>query len=174
MNGNLIFRTINDASKKKTKDDQRKGEDLLRRIGSVPSYEQIISKYKEERDLTRHAGAGKRREKIDENVEINGEEIDIEEAVFTIEGDDLNTSVELQEVEREFDLHSPHAPPQEISTSWSPALTGSSSRALPSCSASMATHSSCCLMILASISRKQLLISSFVKSKAGHSSILSM
>ena len=119
----------------RTKDDRGKGEDLLRRIGSSPSYEQIISKYKEERDLTRHAGAGKRREKVDENVEINGEEIDIEEAIFTIEGDDLDTSVELQEVEREFDLHSPHAPPQEISTSWGLASTGSTSRAPPTGSA---------------------------------------
>jgi hypothetical protein len=44
----------------RSKDDRGKGEDLLRRIGFEPSYDQIISKYKEERDSTRHAGVGKR------------------------------------------------------------------------------------------------------------------
>ena len=34
------------------------GEDMLRRVGTTQSYTQIISKYREEKDLTRHVGYG--------------------------------------------------------------------------------------------------------------------
>ena len=85
----------------KTKNDVGTGEDLLRRIGSTLSYEQIIGKYKDERDVTRHAGAGMRRLVENHNVEIDGEEVDIEEIDFDVAGADLNTSVELQDIVRE-------------------------------------------------------------------------
>ena len=41
--------------------DVASGVNLLRRVGSNPIYEQIIGKYREEQDVTRHAGAGRRR-----------------------------------------------------------------------------------------------------------------
>ena len=98
----------------KTKNDVGTGEDLLRRIGSTPSYEQIIGKYKDERDVTRHAGAGMRRLVENHNVEIDGEEVDIEEIDFDVAGADLNTSVELQEIVREFDEDYSKDDPTEI------------------------------------------------------------
>ena len=42
----------------KSRNDMEIGQELLRRIGGTPSYEQIVSKYKEARDVTRHAGVG--------------------------------------------------------------------------------------------------------------------
>ena len=98
------------------------GEDLLRRIGSTPSYSQIISKYKQERDLTRHAGYGGRNndhmaesddlEDIAENesqeddldnvVEINGQEVGLDDIAFDLQQADFNNSFELNEVSSSF------------------------------------------------------------------------
>ena len=89
------------------RDDIGKGEDLLRRIGSAPSYDQIISKYKEDRDVERHAGAGKRRK----NKDLEIDETNVDEVDNSV--NELNISVELQEVVAEFDEHSSHAPPTE-------------------------------------------------------------
>ena len=99
--------------------DESYGEDLLRRIGSTPSYDEIISKYKEDRDLGRHAGAGSRKyddelfgeqeTNIDDNVELEGQEINIEEIAFDINDiEDLNTSIELEEVASTFDQKNSH------------------------------------------------------------------
>ena len=69
------------------------GEDLLRRIGSAPSYDQIIDKYKHDRDMTRHAGAGRRRVP---KVEV---EVNIDEIEFGHDSE-LNTSVIARSSER--------------------------------------------------------------------------
>ena len=100
----------------KRKFDMSYGEDMMRRIGSTPSYSQILSKYKQDRDLTRHAGYGGFKI-IQNTVEIEGQEVDLEDATFENNLDDLNennldeenlddlnNSIELQEVVSTFDL----------------------------------------------------------------------
>ena len=64
----------------RTRQDVGTGEDLLRKIGSAPSYDQIIGKYKQERDLTRHAGAGRRR---NQDIILEGQILDINEVEFS-------------------------------------------------------------------------------------------
>ena len=60
------------------------GQDLLRRIGSTPSYDQIVSKYKETRDITRHAGYGGYNPRK-EQVEVDGTMISLADAEFEME-----------------------------------------------------------------------------------------
>ena len=115
--------------------DESYGEDLLRRIGSTPSYDQIISKYKEDRDLGRHAGAGSRKyddelfgeqeTNIDDNVELEGQEINIEEIAFDINDiEDLNTSIELEEVASTFDQDMSEEQPSEVEPENGGAIAG--------------------------------------------------
>ena len=66
--------------------DSNYGESLLRRIGSTPSYDQIIAKYVIERDQFRHAGFG-RRTVQNMTVDHDGED---EEHVEEVNGQDGN------------------------------------------------------------------------------------
>ena len=82
------------------------GEDLLRRIGSTPSYDQILNKYKGDRDVTRHAGfAGLQSQEPSLTLELDSEEIPVDDIEFIEHNGDVivNTSVELEEIVESFD-----------------------------------------------------------------------
>ena len=104
------------------KDDVAKGEDLLRRIGSTPSYDQIVSKYRTERDIGRHAGVNNRN--IGSNdVEVDGVIVDVNDIEVlapndedAVDNDNLNMSVELQEIAEEFEEDSTTDLPIEMSS----------------------------------------------------------
>jgi hypothetical protein len=97
----------------RSNNDERNGTDLLRKMGSTPSYDQIVNKYRVERDVTRHAGAGKRLA-VNDIVEIDGEEVDVEDIQIDHERSDMDTSVELQEIVNEFDEDCSLDPPAEV------------------------------------------------------------
>ena len=82
------------------------GENLLRRIGSTPSYDQILSKYRGDRDLTRHAAfGGVQMQEHGLTLELDSEEIPVDNIeLIQDDGDtNANTSVELEEIVRSFD-----------------------------------------------------------------------
>ena len=97
----------------RSNNDERNGTDLLRKMGSTPSYDQIVKKYRVERDVTRHAVAGKRLA-VNDIVEIDGEEVDVEDIQIDHERSDMDTSVELQEIVNEFDEDCSLDPPAEV------------------------------------------------------------
>ena len=67
---------------------------MLRRIGSTPSYDQIIGKYRSDRDLGRHAGANNRNVAAND-LELDGVLVDAELVDVQL-GGSLDTSIELQ------------------------------------------------------------------------------
>ena len=67
------------------------GEDLVRRMGSTPSFDMIVSRHKEARDVTRHAGRGTKKDVIDE-IEVH--ENSLEDLVGDTEVD-VNTMEEV-------------------------------------------------------------------------------
>ena len=83
------------------------GEDLLRRLGSTPSFENIVSRHKETRNLSRHAGSGRpvldvvNEELEDDSTEVafNIDEVEMNETSFesVVVAAPLNDSKELQE-----------------------------------------------------------------------------
>jgi hypothetical protein len=97
----------------RSNNDERNGTELIRKMGSTPSYDQIVNKYRVERDVTRHAGAGKRLT-INDIIEIDGEEINVEDIQIDHERSDMDTSVELQEIVNEFDEDCSLDPPAEV------------------------------------------------------------
>ena len=95
----------------KSKFNFQVGEDLLRRLGCTPSFEEIVSRHKESRNLSRRAGRTNMNRRDEEEEEINLDdpntediEIEIDETPFDTVSVVLNKSVELQEVSEEFDL----------------------------------------------------------------------
>ena len=113
----------------KSKFNSKVGEDLLRRLGSTPSFEEIVSRHKESRNLSRHAGAGSSQTKVnrideeeeESNLDLNENntediEIEIIETPFNTVSVALNKSVELQEVSEEFDLDESFENPVETSS----------------------------------------------------------
>ena len=67
----------------------------------------IVSRHKEARDVTRHAGRGTKI--VDNNVgidtmEIDGELVDVNDIVVETADTDLNISKELEEIVDEFDI----------------------------------------------------------------------
>ena len=99
------------------------GEDLLRRLGSTPSFENIVSRHKETRNLSRHAGSGRpvldvvNEELEDDSTEvaINIDEVEMNETPFesVVVAAPLNDSKELQEIGEEFDLDESFERPEE-------------------------------------------------------------
>ena len=120
----------------RSKFSSKVGEDLLRRLGSTPSFDQIVARHKETRDLTRHAGRPTLRvvEEVAENeateepdvtsLELDGELLNVHEIIIetdapAVEETDpvADTSLELQEVSEQFDMDdSFENPTEEIST----------------------------------------------------------
>ena len=99
------------------------GEDLLRRLGSTPSFENIVSRHKETRNLSRHAGSGRpvldvvNEELEDDSTEVafNIDEVEMNETSFesVVVAAPLNDSKELQEIGEEFDLDESFERPEE-------------------------------------------------------------
>lgn len=99
------------------------GEDLLRRLGSTPSFENIVSRHKETRNLSRHAGSGRPvlnvvNEELEDDtteVAVNVDEVEINETPFdsVVVAASLNDSKELQEIGEEFDLDESFEKPEE-------------------------------------------------------------
>ena len=73
------------------------GENLLRRIGSTPSYDQIIAKYITERDQFRHAGFGRRIQPIDAAIPVEEENLEDSEEEGNMEGVDRGNIDEFED-----------------------------------------------------------------------------
>ena len=110
--GRMGFGNMDLLPEFKSRDDMQIGQELLRRIGGTPPYEQIVSKYKETRDVTRHAGVGQRVVNREE-VELDGQLIDIAEADFEMNNEEPETRVDTQPSTATAHYSSP--PPAETS-----------------------------------------------------------